>query len=128
MFRSPVRLSCCRGIPVIALLAAASLVQAQAQAQGTPARTERADPLDAQVRVPAATHSSVLSSYRRLGDDKRIDWKEANEAVTRIGGWRAYAREAQQHEPAPTAPASRTAPAPAPASGAMPAHGGHKRH
>lgn len=128
MLLSPIRLSCCRGIPVIALLAASSFVQAQAQAQGTPARTERADPLDAQVRVPAATHSSALSSYRRLGDDKRIDWKEANEAVNRIGGWRAYAREAQQPEPAPTAPASRTAPAPAPASGAMPAHGGHKKH
>lgn len=122
MFRSAIRLSCCRGIPVVALLAAASIVQAQ----GTPARTERADPLDAQVRVPVATHSSALSSYRRLGDDKRIDWKEANAAVNRIGGWRAYAREAQQPEPAPTAPTHRTAPAPA--SGAMPAHGGHKMH
>jgi hypothetical protein len=101
MLLSPIRLACCRGIPVIALLAAASFVQAQAQAQGTrAARTERADPLDARARVPAATHSSALSSYRRLGDDKRIDWKEANEAVNRIGGWRAYAREAQQPEPA----------------------------
>jgi hypothetical protein len=124
MFLSHFRLRCCRGIPVIALLTAASF----AQAQGTPARTERADPLDAQVRVSAAIHSSALASYRRLGDDKRIDWKEANEAVNRIGGWRAYAREAQQPEPAPTAPANRTAPAPAPASGAMPAHGGHKMH
>lgn len=123
----PFRLDCCRGIPVIALLTAASFAQAQAQVQVTPAR---ADPLDAQVRVPAATHSSALSSYRRLGDDKRIDWKEANEAVNRIGGWRAYAREAQQPEPTPTAPAVRTVPtpAPAPASGAMPAHGGHKKH
>lgn len=78
--------------------------------------------------MPAVTHSSALSSYRRLGDDKRIDWKEANEAVNRIGGWRAYAREAQQPEPAPVAPAGRTTPAPVPASGAMPAHGGHKMH
>lgn len=122
------RLDCCRGLPLIALLTAASLVQAQTQSQGAAARTERADPLDAQVRVPAANHSSALASYRRLGDDKRIDWKEANEAVNRIGGWRAYAREAQQPEPAPTAPASRAVPAPVAASGAAPAHGGHKMH
>ena len=124
MFLSLIRRACCRGIPVIALLSAASF----AQAQGTPARTERVDPLDAQVRVPPAIHSSALASYRRQDDDKRIDWKVANEAVNRIGGWRAYAREAQQPGPAPAAPASRTAPAPAPASGATPAHGGHKMH
>ena len=87
MFLSPFRLGRCRGISLIALLTVA--VFAQAQPQGAPARNERADPLDAQVRVPAVTHSSALSSYRRLGDDKRIDWKEANEAVNRIGGWRA---------------------------------------
>lgn len=126
MFLSPFRLGRCRGISLIALLTVA--VFAQAQPQGAPARNERADPLDAQVRVPAVTHSSALSSYRRLGDDKRIDWKEANEAVNRIGGWRAYAREAQQPEPAPVAPAGRTTPAPVPTSGAMPAHGGHKMH
>ncbi len=126
MFLSRFRLGRCRGIPLIALLTAAAF--AQAQPQGATARNERADPLDAQVRVPAVTHSSALSSYRRLGDDKRIDWKEANDAVNRIGGWRAYAREAQQPEPAPVAPAGRTTPAPVPASGAMPAHGGHKMH
>ena len=124
MFLSPFRLGRCRGIPLIALLTVAVL--AQAQPQGAPAPNERVDPLDAQVRVPAVTHSSALSSYRKLGDDKRIDWKEANKAVNRIGGWRAYAREAQQPEPAPVAPAGRTTPAPVPTSGAMPAHGGHK--
>lgn len=122
MFLSPFGLGWCRGIPVIALLSAASLVQAQ----GSPVRAERADPLDAQARVPAVTHSSSLAGYRRLGDDKRIDWKAANETVNRIGGWRAYAREAQQPDPAPPAPAGRSTPATAP--GAAPAHGGHKMH
>ena len=122
MFLSPFRLGCVRAVPVMTLLLVASI----AHAQGSPGRTERADPLDPQARVPATTHSSPLSGYRRLVDDKRVDWKQANEAVNRIGGWRAYAREAQQPDPAASAPAGRTTPAPAP--GAMPAHGGHKTH
>lgn len=126
MSLSPLRLGWFRGIPVAALLTAALLVPHLAHAQGAPGRSERADPLDAQARVPAFTHASSLSSYRRLGDDKRIAWKEANETVNRIGGWRAYAREAQQPEPAASAPAGRTTPAPA--SYAAPAHGGHKMH
>lgn len=52
----------CRAIPAIALLAASF-----AHAQGTASRAERADPLDPQVRVPAATYQSPLANYRRLG-------------------------------------------------------------
>lgn len=96
---SSIRLRWCRGIPVVALLAAASIAPAQDAAV-------RADPLDPQARVPAATHQSPLAGYRRLTDDEqRISWKEANDTVNRIGGWRAYAREAQQPEPAASAPA-----------------------
>jgi len=55
--------------------------------------------------------------------------------VARIGGWRAYAREAQQPDaaaavPVPVqGPAAAAAPASAPAAVARPAppaHGGHK--
>lgn len=108
------RLGWLRGVPVVALLAAASITHAQ----GSPGSTERADPLDAQARVPAVTYSSSLAGYRRLGDDKRIDWKRANETVNRIGGWRAYSREALQPDPAASTPAGRTTPAP----------GGHEMH
>lgn len=117
-----IRLGRCRGIAAMTLLAAASFTQAQ----GTPGRTERADPLDAQVRVPAVTHQSSLAAYRRMGDDKPVPWKAANETVTRIGGWRAYAREAQQPEPAASAPEGRGAAAPQPAT--APAHGSHTKH
>jgi hypothetical protein len=112
----------CRALPGLALLAAASI----AQAQGAPARTERPDPLDPRARVPAVVHPSPFAGYRRLGDDRPVPWKEANEAVNRIGGWRAYAREAQTPDPAASAPGAR-APAP-PASGPAPGHGGHKTH
>jgi hypothetical protein len=119
---SSIRLGWCRGIPAMTLLAAASIVHAQ----GAPGRAERTDPLDAQARVPAATHQSPLAAYRRLGDDKPVSWKEANETVNRIGGWRTYAREAQQPEPAASAPAARGSTTPP--TGAAPAHGGHKMH
>jgi len=128
MSLSPISPAGCRGIAAIALLTAATL--AQAQAQGTAARTGPPDPLDPQARVPAAVHTSSLASYRPLGDDQRLGWKQTNETVNRIGGWRTYLREAQQPDPAPTAPAGRaaSAPAPIPAPAPAPAHGGHAKH
>ncbi|MBK9135956.1 MAG: hypothetical protein IPM15_16860 [Betaproteobacteria bacterium] len=108
-----------RGICTLTLLAAATI----GHAQGTPGGAARADPLDAQARVPALTYRSPLDGYRRLGDDKPVSWQQANETVNRIGGWRAYARQAQQPEAAASAPPGRGAPAQA--SDAGPAQGGH---
>jgi hypothetical protein len=64
----------------------------------------RPDPLDATVSVPALTYRSSLGSFRALGDDKSVPWKEANDTTARIGGWRAYAREARAPAPAASAP------------------------
>ncbi|GAB4113977.1 MAG: hypothetical protein Fur0014_16690 [Rubrivivax sp.] len=86
----------------VALLIAAPL----APAQDGPRRT---DPLDPEARVPAVVHRSALAGYRPL-DDRRVPWREANETVNRIGGWRTYLRQAQQPEPPASAPG---------------AHGGH---
>jgi hypothetical protein len=100
---------------------AATLLAAAAQAQ--PARPATAaakpDPLDARAPVPPATHLPALRAYRPAGDTPVGSWKDANDTVTRIGGWRVYLREATQPEPAAAA-----RPASAPASGA---HGGHPR-
>ena len=91
-----------------------------------------ADPTDAQSAVAPLKYQSPFRDYRVLGDDKRIPWKDANDEVARIGGWRAYAREAQQ--PAPDKPAAETPPAavpptPAPAKSPLPppapGHAGH---
>ena len=99
------------------------LVATQAQAQSS--STPRPDPLDPKAQVPSVRYESAFAKFRRIGDDKPVAWREANDAVARIGGWRAYAREAQQPDPAatdrPGAPALAptqpplTAPAPAPA-------------
>ena len=110
-----------------ALLAASLLATLTAQAQ--PAATAaRPDPLDPKATVPALRYLSSFSQYRLLGDEKPVSWRDANDTVTRIGGWRVYAREAQQPDPAPAAPAASAAvptdkakPMPMPAG-----HGGHK--
>ncbi|MEQ1685746.1 MAG: hypothetical protein ABL916_19035 [Burkholderiaceae bacterium] len=99
--------------------AALFAVACAAQAQPAPAAA-RADPLDPQAKVPALKYESSLGAPRRSVDDKPVSWREANDKVARIGGWRVYAREAQQPEPA--APASSAAAKPMPHHG----HAGHK--
>ena len=101
---------------------------AHAQPAGGPARP---DPLDAKASIPALAYASPFSQYRRPGDEKLISWRDANDTVARIGGWRAYAREAQQPEPAPAAKPPAATPAATPSEMAKPmpmpqGHGGHK--
>lgn len=110
-----------RGMFALALLIAAPVVQAQVES-----RKQYPDPLDPQVSVPAVIYQSPLADYRRLGEDKQVPWREANDTVNRIGGWRTYAREAQQPE---TAGAASGKPATAtPSTGADSVHRGHKAH
>jgi hypothetical protein len=70
-------------------------VPAPAFAQPAPA----ADPLNAKASVPPTVYRPAFTSYRRLSEVPAVSWREANDAVARIGGWRVYAREAAQPEP-----------------------------
>lgn len=98
-----------------------------------PAPITPADPLDATAQVPLLLHRSALASFRHLGASDPLPWREANDRVGRIGGWRAYAREANAPEAAASAP-----PAPKPAIDATAAplpkpvpraqHDGHAGH
>ena len=68
---------------------------------------------------------SVLSHYRPMTDQKIGSWRDANDTVTRVGGWRAYLKESQT----PDAAAPRTsnkpvAPVPIAPTSANP-HAGH---
>jgi hypothetical protein len=72
-------------------------------------------------------YESSFAQYRRLGDEKLISWREANDTVSRIGGWRVYAREAQQPETAPAEkPMQSAPPATEPTRPMPPAHDAHK--
>jgi len=52
----------------------------------------------------ALQFESVLSRYKPMTDQKLGSWRDANDTVTRIGGWRNYLKEAQ----APDASVSTT--------------------
>ena len=120
-----------------ALTALTLTVQVPAQAQAA-APSSRPDPLDPQARIPTLSYQSSFAAYRRLDDGQLISWRDANDTVSRIGGWRVYAREAQQPDAAAAAAPSASAPVAPPARPAvapksdamvkpMPAgHGDHK--
>lgn len=98
----------------------------------------RPDPLDPKANVPALTYQSSFLQYRSLDEVKPVSWRDANDTVARIGGWRVYAREARQPDAASTAGPAGTdsvarpgGPASSPVPGEtdkpQPAgHGGHK--
>ncbi|MEO8385560.1 MAG: hypothetical protein ABI583_09980, partial [Betaproteobacteria bacterium] len=56
------------------------------------ASNAEADPANATAAVPALKFQSPFKDYRPLGDTKLTPWKDANDEVARIGGWRAYAK------------------------------------
>jgi hypothetical protein len=98
------------------LLAAFMLLPMAAQAQNA----QRPDPLDAKAPVAPLIYRSAFSGFKPLASDAPpLSWREANDAVERIGGWRAYAREASAPAPAasvPGASAPAASPPAAPAS------------
>lgn len=109
----------------VALTALPALAMAQQKA--------RPDPADSKVSVPPVIYVSPLKQYQPLGDEQVTSWKAANEVVEKAGGWKAYAKEAQQPDVGTKAPAS---PAQQPLSSATPsipqpkpaAHDGHAGH
>ena len=94
------------------LLAPAALTvsaQVHTMAAGAPAAPTSAAPppmpaAAAMVSNQAAPYQfrSALEGYQPCGDNKRVPWKEANDTVGKIGGWRAYAEEAAEAKAPPT--------------------------
>jgi len=90
-----------------ASLAVAAAAQSPAPASPGPVQTTPATPL---------AYRSPLAGYQPFSAEGVISWKDANDRVGQIGGWRAYARES-----APPAAASPT-PATANPARASPGH------
>ncbi|MFZ3139068.1 hypothetical protein [Polaromonas sp.] len=85
-------------LPAALALLVASLWTTQVSAQASASAASPANPV-----VPAAVadaappaYRSALEGYQRYTDEKTINWKDANDATARIGGWREYAKEASQ--------------------------------
>jgi len=111
---------------VALILAATSLWLApSASAQTAPIEVLRADPLNPKAQVPALVYRSAFKDYRPNAEAMVGSWKDANEAVHRAGGWRAYAKEAQLGAEAvapPPAATSASAPGKTPAKATGHAH------
>lgn len=78
----------------------------------------------------AGAYDSAFEAYRPFSTGEVGDWRQANETVREIGGWRAYAREIQQPRTpgpggaGPQAPAA--APRPAASAPAAPSQHGNR--
>lgn len=117
------------------LFAFATAGLAQAPASGAPggARSGARDPGDAKAVVPAVTYSSAFARYRANAEVDVGNWRDRNDAVGRIGGWRTYGREASEPDRAADKPTGAGQPA-AKSESARPAagpetksHHGHTR-
>lgn len=97
-------------------------VAATALALALPAAA-RPDPLNPKADVPPPRTPAALRSYRPATTPEPGQWREANDNVARIGGWKTYLREAQQPDSAP--PPARAASAPAPPAASAPRPTGH---
>jgi hypothetical protein len=65
------------------------------------------DPTQANAAVPRIEFKSAFEGYLPAREVNVGSWRAANETVGRIGGWRAYAREAHgQGSPADPRPSS----------------------
>ena len=139
--------SCSGAMLIFSMLLSASVTHAQVAHDHSPsARPTAADIPSAKGPTPTAavsplTFESTLSAYKPMTDQKLGSWREANDTVTRIGGWRSYLKEAQAPDAksvapaaapsAPNAPTEKTIPAAptAPATPTTPAaanpHAGH---
>lgn len=110
-------------LPVPAAAAASSV----ASTTDVPGRSAAPDP---------AGYRSAFEGYRRYAEQPVGSWRQANEVVGAIGGWQAYAREAQAPAGSPASapaqadrPAARaSAPGPASAAASAPAQHGSHRH
>lgn len=68
-------------------------------ALAVPAEKNQAHPLPTKLQ-----YTSALATYRGYTDQTVQSWSEANDRVGRIGGWRAYAKEAATGQSATDTP------------------------
>ena len=67
--------------------------------------------------APSLTYESAFDGYRPYSDETVAPWARTNDTVGRIGGWKAYAREALAAESAPDGSGMPPADNPAPGRG-----------
>ena len=103
-----------RHLPIALLVVLGAIVATGVEAQDKTAAAGA--PAVAASTPSTASWRSAFDSYQPFTDEKTLSWRQANDTVQRVGGWRAYAREAAQ-------------PASGAASGSKPdGSAGHRAH
>lgn len=83
-----------------------SAILMMATSQGFAQTSEHQNPFNPS---PIVEYQSVFDRYQPFADEPLGDWKQANQTVHEIGGWRAYMQEAMQaKQPALPAGASHS--------------------
>ena len=93
----------------------ASASHAQPGPTAPAAASQASSPAPATPAEKSGAGSSAFDGYKPYTDEPIGNWKAANENVAQIGGWREYAKQAQQPDdtPAPTNKAGENMPQPA---------------
>lgn len=95
------------------------------------------NPRPAEAAIGPTGYRSVFTDYRSYSEQAVVSWRESNQLVGDIGGWRSYAREAQSgiasggsespsRDAAPAVDPKSAAPA-GPPAGAAGGHTGHSK-
>ena len=145
--KNPLRLRACALAPMFAMSLALSIgatndVKAQSQPDPKASKQEvnvtTSLPLSKAMPAKskdALSFKSTFDHYKPYTDEKTASWRAANDEVGRIGGWRAYLKEANEPEPVdprddkalvnkPNSPATTSAPPPTRSNNP---HAGHGR-
>ncbi len=83
------------------LLVVSGPAQPQATQTSTTEAKDVASAANAQASVPKSDYRSPFAGYRSDTTEAPRPWREVNDKVEAIGGWRAYAREAASPSPPP---------------------------
>ena len=97
IFKKHCRLS---AAAVAVMLASAS--HAQPGSTAPAAASQASSPAPATPAAKAGNGASAFDGYKPYIDEPPGNWKAANDNVARIGGWREYAKQAQQPDDTPT--------------------------
>ena len=84
----------------------ASASHAQPGPTAPAAASQASFPAPATPAAESGAGTSAFDGYKPYTDEPPGNWKAANDNVARIGGWREYAKQAQQPDDTP-APANK---------------------
>ena len=87
----------------------------------TPAAASQASfPAPATLAAKSGAGASAFDGYKPYTDESLGNWKAANDNVAQIGGWREYAKQAQQPDNIPVAAGKAVEPISKPITKAKP--------